>query len=238
VAVLGAQCRNRDPQLLGSGGEQLATHLSADDPDRVPQRTGVVRTTGDLCRTALLLGRRTDDVHALHGHVEVVSHLHGKGRQKALADVLAGALGVDPVIGLDLNLQVVHRRRFGGHEDVREVLLVRKFIGLRRESRGAVSKSEAGGDRQCWPGDQESLQDLATSNRSLQSGHSGAPSSCGLASGLVAPVAVGRDTYKVHWQLQAGRMAQHSFGLTFCWSACHFSGSRAGRKCAQFRPPG
>src|SRR5581483_4233122 len=101
VAVLGPQGADRHAHLLGGGGHQLAPHLGADDPDRVPQHAGVVGATGDLRCRQPLLGRRQGGVHVLVGHVEVVGHHHGGRRDDALADVLAGQLEVDPVVGLD-----------------------------------------------------------------------------------------------------------------------------------------
>jgi hypothetical protein len=184
------------------------------------------------------------DVHVLHRDVEVVGHLHGEGRQEALADVLAGALGVYPVIGLDLNLQVVHRRGFASDECVGEVRLIRDLIGLRREGLDTIGDSQASSDRQGWPGDQETFQDLATSDRSLQSGHSSAPSSCGsaVASGHWSHNDVkGRDASKslaaTGWADGPALLWLSSVGLPV------FSGSQAGGnvlnsghpdKCAQF----
>jgi hypothetical protein len=126
-----------------------------------------VRATGDLRRAALLLGRGTDDVHVGHRHVEVVGDLHGEGGQEALADVLAGALGVDPVVGLDLDLEVVDRGGLGRDENVGEVLLVRNLVGLRRERTRPVGEPQATGDGQGGPGDHESLQYLSTSKSSI-----------------------------------------------------------------------
>jgi hypothetical protein len=126
-----------------------------------------VRTTGDLGRAALLLGRRADDVHVLERHVEVVGDLHGEGGQEPLADVLPGALGVDPVVGLDLDLEVVERGLLASDEDVGEVLGVRQLVGLRGERTGPVGEAQPTGNGQRRPRDQEALQDLATSNSSI-----------------------------------------------------------------------
>ena len=150
--------------MLGTGGQQLAPHLGADDADRVPQDTGVVRTTGDLGRAALLLGGGADDVHVGERDVEVVGDLHSEGGQEPLADVLAGAFCVDPVVGLDLDLEVIERGLLAGDEDVGEVLGVRDLVGLRREGAGTVGESQTAGHGQRRPCDQEPLQDLSTFN--------------------------------------------------------------------------
>ena len=168
VGVLGPQGGNRDTELLGSRSQKLAPHLGADDPDGVVQNADVVRAAGDLGGAPLLLGRRALDVHVLERDVEVVGHHHGVGGEPTLADLGLRPLGVDPVVGLDLNQEVVDRRLLAGYENVREVLVVREFIGLRRPSVGAVGEPQAGSDRERGPGDQKALQDCTTLNRRLK----------------------------------------------------------------------
>ena len=175
MGVLGPKGRHRHTELLGTSRQKLAPHLGTHDADRVVQNPGVVRTTGDLGVAPLLFGRRTDDVHVFERDVEVVGYQHGEHREEALADLSLGALGVHPVVGLDLNLEVVNRALLAGHEDVREVLSIREFIGLRRECANTVGEPQTGADGQRRARDQKSLQDLATAKFGVKNGHTGLP---------------------------------------------------------------
>src|SRR5439155_1666601 len=169
VAVLRPEGGNRHAEPLRGSRYELAPHPSGDEADRVPQHTGVVRTTGDLRGPPLLLRRGKGEVHALEGDIEVVGHLDPTTGDDALADVHLRDLEVDPVVGLNLNLQVVDGVLLAGHEDVREVLNIREFVGLRRPIVRAARETDTGGDRQRRPCDQKALEDCSTLNRSVKS---------------------------------------------------------------------
>src|SRR5581483_2380320 len=102
--------------------------------------------------------------------VEVVGDHHPEGRQDALADVLLGDLGVGGSVRTELDQQVVDRVLLAQDEDVREVLGVRKLIGLRRPGVSCtVTEPEAGGNGQGRPCYQKSLEDCSTLNGSVKS---------------------------------------------------------------------
>ena len=169
MAVLRPERGDGHAEPLGGGGDELATHPGADHTDRVPQHAGVVRTTGDLCGAPLLLGRRESEVDLLERDIKVVGQHDPAGRHDALADFHLRDLEVDAVVGLDLDLQVVNGVLLAGNEDVREVLNIGEFVGLRRPCICAAREADACGNRQRRPCDQKALEDCSTLNRSVKS---------------------------------------------------------------------
>ena len=112
-----------------------------------------MRATGDLGGTALLLGGRALDVHVLERDVEVVGHLHGEGRQEALADVLPGTVGLAWAndsktlfyVGKDettLRTRYVKRHLLGTPDELREA----GEDQIARRSSRAPASSRAGDD--------------------------------------------------------------------------------------------
>ena len=122
-----------------------------------------MRTTGQLRVGALGLRLREGHVHVLERDVEIVGHHRRDGRHDPLADVHPGDLEVHPVVGLDLDQQVIEEGPVVLDEDVGEVLVFLEF-GRTRDGGVGGMQVEAARNDQRWTCDQESLEQATATN--------------------------------------------------------------------------